>query len=206
VAENIHPHCPSVLIEDRVDIPESVLERVQKVMIYNTIHFPLTESPTQAQAISAHVFHWNINTYVFEITVKHDTYTWLSKLLSHIRPWIRRLNFLIGIIFRYSDFRAAKMVMRWIVRFGECILGRRPEDPWMTPKILILFWLTDFLVLKTLRISKLDWVFGLWSCNSETRRRSLWFVSGKDLLTVLALQVIGGLLVGLSQVTGEEGI
>ena len=75
------------------------------------------------------------------------------------------------------------MVMRWIVRFGEYILGRRPEDPWITPKILILFWLTDFLVLKTLRISKLDWVFGLWSCNTEIRRRSLWFVSGKDLLT-----------------------
>ena len=67
-AENIHPHCPSILIEDRVDISESVSERVQKVLTYDTIHFPLTETPTQAQAISSHVFHWNINTYLFDIT------------------------------------------------------------------------------------------------------------------------------------------
>lgn len=170
------------------------------------IHSPSTETLTQP--ILSHVFQWNVNIYIFVINVfiKYDTSIWLSRLLSIIHPWIWGWKSLINVAFQYSDFLAAKMFMRWIVRFGDYFLGRRPEDPWVTPKALILFWLTDSLVLKTLGISKLNWVVGLWYCKTEVRRRSLWFVSIKNLLMVLALRIIGGLLVGLLAAAGEEVI
>jgi hypothetical protein len=196
------------LIEDRVDISESVSERVQKVLSHDKVQSPRTDTSTQAQAILPHEFHWNIDIYVFalKITVKYNTLTWLYKLFSTIRPWIWGLKPLINVTFQYSNFYAAKIFMRCIVQFGDYLLGRRSEDPWITPKALILFWLIDYLVLKRLGISKLDWVLGLWSCNAEIHRWSLWFVSGKDFLIILALRAIGGLLLGLSRAAGEDGI
>jgi hypothetical protein len=207
-SEMNHPRCPSVIIEDQFDISKTTCEKVRDVLRNDTVYFPKLNSPSNTQIILPHQFLWRvIDLYliVVNIEVRYEKFPIFSTAGSIIQHWKWIFKPLAGMLLSYSNFLAAKCILRWILRFGDFARVRRgPGDPWLTPRSLVLYWVVEYLIFRGLGIGRLSWVLGLWSCNSEESGMSLWAISGKEFLICLALRSVSGLLLGLLRVTSSE--
>jgi hypothetical protein len=203
-----HPKCPSVIVEDQFDISKTAYENIRDILQNDTVYSPQLNIPSDTERILPHRFLWRIiDLYliVVNIGVRYDQFPLFSTAGSIVQHWKWIFKPLVWMLISYSNFLAAKCILRWILRFGNYARVRRgPGDPWLTPRSLVIYWAVEYLIFRRLGISRLSWVFGLWSCNSEEPGLSLWAISGKEFLICLALRSVSGLLLGLLRVTSNE--
>ena len=93
------------------------------------------------------------------------------------------------------------MLIRPVMPLGNYILGSSAF--WLSPKSLVLFWVTDHLLFQKMGVNRVNWVLAAWFIQFWPRN-SLWMGFFVDTVIALVFYLVGGFLMGL--LIAAEGV
>jgi hypothetical protein len=182
------PDCQNISIETQRQISDKIPSTTRKAIRSTTINFPnrddafnFSSGPTPPLSLGSRLQR-RISTPVRQASIPPqraasiDPSTLPPPAYEDAVPAVRFLNLLrqperwkragIAILLaRLRDLFLGRLIVRWVVIIGSYILGQRTQ--WLTAPVLVLFWITDYLVFRRSQLGRLSclgalWTLGIW--------------------------------------------